>query len=85
MRHAGKDPVAGAAALALLEGVTELRVAKGRKIVRVPLDAERPSDHDLLALMLGRSGKLRAPALKAGMVMVVGYNGDILQSLWGAA
>lgn len=83
MRHAGKEPVTGAEALALLEGVAELRVAKGQKTVRVALGGERPPDDDLLALMLGRSGKLRAPALKAGAVMVVGYNSDILESVWG--
>ena len=71
--------------MALLEGMTELRVAKGRKVVRVPLSDRRPSDAELLALMLGRSGKLRAPALKVGTVIVVGYNGDVLESVFGAA
>ena len=66
--------------------MTELRVAKGQKVVRVRLgDGEgRPSDDELLALMLGRSGKLRAPALQVGTIVVVGYNRDILESVLGA-
>jgi len=68
----------------LLDGITELRVARGRKIVRVDLVRARPSDEELLAMMLGRSGKLRAPALIVGAVMVVGYNGEMMDSVFGS-
>ncbi len=74
----------GDAVLALLEGATELRVAKGRKTVRIDLGEGRPPEDHLLELMLGRSGKLRAPALRAGTVIVVGYNGDLLESVFEA-
>ena len=53
-------------------------------MVRVLLDEGRPPDDELLALMLGRSGKLRAPALQVGTIIVVGYNRDILESALGA-
>lgn len=82
MRHAGKDPLEGAAALAALDGAAELRVAKGRKVVAVDLSADRPSDAELLALLLGRSGKLRVPALRAGSVVAVGFNQAMLESLF---
>lgn len=65
--------------------MTELRVARGRKVVRVPLSDDWPPDDELLALMLGRSGKLRAPTLQAGTIIVVGYNRDILESVLGTA
>ncbi len=73
----------GAAALALLEGATELRVARGRRVERAGLAANRPSDAELLAMMLGRSGKLRAPALRTGPVVAVGYSQALLESLFG--
>ncbi len=57
-----------------------LHVAKGRKVVSFDLGTERPSDEDLLAMMLGRSGKLRAPVLKTGDVLIVGFNQDLLSS-----
>lgn len=77
-----KNPVAGSEALTLLDGITELRAARGRKIVRVDLVRARPSDEELLAMMLGRSGKLRAPALIVGTALVVGYNSEMMDSVF---
>ena len=49
--------------------------AKGRdRVVRFDLASQRPTDEELLQLLLGRSGKLRAPALRYGTRLVVGYN-----------
>jgi arsenate reductase-like glutaredoxin family protein len=70
--------VDGAGALALLDGVTDLYVAKGKKTLHFDLVKERPSDDEILALILGRSGTLRAPALRTGSRFVVGFNPDIL-------
>ena len=67
------------AALELLEGVTDLFVAKGKKSVHVDLRKDRPSDDELLGLMLGRSGTLRAPTLKSGKRLIVGFNAEILR------
>ena len=62
-----------------MEGVTDLFVAKGKKTVHIALGDARPSDEELLGLLLGRSGKLRAPVLRAGSKLIVGYNADILE------
>ncbi|MBT6146442.1 MAG: hypothetical protein HOH74_13485, partial [Gemmatimonadetes bacterium] len=58
MQNASKQPVTADKALDLLKGVDEMLVAKGKKILRVDLKKGRPSDDELLELMLGRSGKL---------------------------
>ncbi len=72
-------------AIALLEGMTELRVARGRKVVRVDLSAaDRPPDSELVKLMVSRWGKLRAPTMKVGTTLVVGYNREMLGSVFGA-
>lgn len=47
--------------------------------MRFALPAERPSDEELLALMLGRSGKLRAPVVRTGNRLIVGYNADLYE------
>lgn len=71
-------------ATSLLEGMTELCVAKGKKVVRVDLTGDdRPSDSELTAMMTSRWGKLRAPAMRVGTTFVVGYNRDILASVFG--
>jgi len=75
-----KDPVEADEALSLLGGVTELLVAKGKKILRFDLTADRPADDELLALLLGRSGKLRAPTIRVGSRLLVGYNEELLEA-----
>ena len=71
-------------ALSLLDGITELCVAKGKKVVRVDLSAEdRPTDSELVGMMVSRWGKLRAPSMRVGTTFVVGYNQDILASVFG--
>lgn len=65
--------------MSLLEDVDELWVAKGRKVLRFDLARERPSDEELLDLMLGRSGKLRAPTSRVGRRLLVGYNQTLLE------
>lgn len=54
-------------------------MAKGRKVLRFDLARERPSDAELLDLMLGRSGKLRAPTSRVGRRLLVGYNQTLLE------
>lgn len=83
IRNSNKEPIEGEDALGLLEGVTDLFVAKGKKTLHVDLENARPEDAELLALLLGRSGKLRAPVLRAGSRLIVGYNGDILAEQLG--
>ena len=53
---------------------------KGKKVLHLDLSVQRPSDDELLGLLLGRSGKLRAPAIRTGTRFVVGYNPEILQA-----
>ena len=48
-------------------------------MLRFALSDERPCDEDLLGLMLGRSGNLRAPAMRVGGRLLIGYNQDLLE------
>ena len=41
-------------------------VARGRKTLCFDLKGARPNDDELLELLLGRSGKLRDPAMRVG-------------------
>ena len=75
-----------AEALSLLDGMTELCVAKGRKLVRVDLAAgDRPADSELVGMMVSRWGRLRAPAMRVGTTFVVGFNQDMLATVFGTA
>ncbi len=83
MTSATREPIEGDDALGVLEGITDLYVAKGKKTLHLDLTHERPDDAELLALLLGRSGKLRAPVVRAGTRLIVGYNADILAEQLG--
>ena len=83
VQSTGKDPIEGDAALAVLDGVEDLYVAKGRQSLHFDLRTKRPSDDELLGLMLGRSGKLRAPAIRTGSTLIVGFNQELLDSVLG--
>jgi arsenate reductase-like glutaredoxin family protein len=60
--------------LALLDGVHELYAAKGKKVERLDLRQGRPDRATLERLMLGPTGNLRAPTLKVGRTLVIGFD-----------
>ncbi len=72
--NAKKAPIAGDAALRVLRDVDELYVTKGKKVIRVDLRGARPPRAELLALLLGPSGNLRAPTIRRGRTLIVGFD-----------
>ena len=63
----------------VLEGILHLQVAKGSRVVHFDLAHGRPTNDELLGLLLGRSGKLRAPTIRTGATLLVGYNRELLE------
>jgi arsenate reductase-like glutaredoxin family protein len=77
-----KKNVQGAAeAKAILKEVQEIYIAKGAKVVHFDLKKDKPED--VVPLMLGPTGNLRAPALRKGKTLVVGFNKETYQKLFG--
>ena len=50
-------------------------VSKGRKLIKLDLTQD-VSDDEIARLILGRSGTLRAPALRTGDTFVVGFHAE---------
>ena len=71
-----KSPITGEAALAVTKDVDEVWVARGKKAVHVDLTASRPPKAELLQLLLGPTGGLRAPTLRVGRTLLVGFNAE---------
>ena len=71
-----KSPIRGEAALAVTKDVDEIWVAKGTQAVHVDLTTSRPGKAALLALLLGPTGGLRAPTLRVGRTLLVGFNAE---------
>lgn len=70
-------------ALALVEQADRLVAAKGKKLTVLDLGAESPTDDVVAKLMLGPTGNLRAPTLRVGRTLVVGYNEQALMETFG--
>ena len=58
----------------MLKDVDEIYAAKGKQVVHVDLRRNRPGRAELLALLLGPTGNLRAPTLRKGRTLIVGFD-----------
>jgi arsenate reductase-like glutaredoxin family protein len=63
-------------ALAMARQARRLIAAKGKKVTTLDLAKDRPSEETLASLMLGPTGNLRAPTLRVGQTLLIGYNED---------
>lgn len=76
---ARKNVIKADGAWELLKKAETLHVGRGKKTVRFAPDTE--SKEDILKVTLGRTGNLRAPAVRVGNVWYVGYNDDMYKEL----
>jgi arsenate reductase-like glutaredoxin family protein len=63
-------------ALKLAHGADKIIVAKGKKVVTFDMKKDAPDDETLLAHLLGPTGNLRAPTLRTGKTLIVGFSED---------
>jgi arsenate reductase-like glutaredoxin family protein len=61
-------------ALALVQEVDEIYASKGKQVVHLDLKKDKPDKAALLALLLGPTGNLRAPTLRKGRALLVGFD-----------
>jgi arsenate reductase-like glutaredoxin family protein len=54
--------------------VDELYATRGRQVVHIDLRRTKPAKAELLALMLGPTGNLRAPTIRKGRALIVGFD-----------
>lgn len=67
----------------MARGATEIWAAKGKKIVHYNLKKDEPSDEDLVKIMIGPSGNLRAPTFRRGKKIFVGFHDEELNTFLG--
>ena len=65
----------------ILKDAVSLHVGRGKKTVVYTPDAE--SKEEILQVSLGRTGNLRAPTLRVGKNIYVGYNDAMYKELLG--
>ena len=79
---AKKATIKGDAALGVLKDVDEIYVARGKQVVHVDLRASQPSKAELRALLLGPTGNLRAPTVRKGRTLIVGFHEPTYQRVF---
>jgi arsenate reductase-like glutaredoxin family protein len=67
---------------AVLKGVEVIVSMKGKRVVKLDLKKEKVAEADIHTAILGPFGTLRAPALRKGNTLIVGFNEDEYQKLF---
>ena len=55
---------------------------KGKKVNYLNLKTDKPDEDAILALLLGPTGNLRAPTLRKGKTLVVGFNQEAYEKVF---
>lgn len=67
---------------AVLKGVEVIVSMRGKQVTRLNLKKDKPSDAEIHAAILGPFGNLRAPALRKGKTLIVGFNEETYRTLF---
>ncbi len=72
--------LAKADAAKLAKAASKVIVAKGKKVSEFKGGS---AGQELVEAMLGPTGNLRAPTIRRGKTVVVGFNEDVFESVFG--
>ena len=75
--------LAKADALKLAKAANKVIVAKGKKLTTFDMKKDAPTDAALLKAMLGPTGNLRAPAIRRGKTLLIGFNQELYEATLG--
>lgn len=76
-----KEKLGRADALRLARSASIVTVAKQKNVVTFRMKKDPPDDKELLSHMLGPTGNLRAPTVRKGGIILVGFNEAAYQQL----
>ena len=68
-------------ALALVRDIDEVYSMKGRSIIHIDLRKEKPDNTTLAGMLLGPTGNLRAPTLRKGRILLVGFDPETYEKV----
>ena len=70
-------------ALKLAKAADKVIVGKGKKVTVFDMQAAPPDDEALAAHLLGPSGNLKAPTLRMGRTLLVGFSEAVYRQVFG--
>ena len=65
----------------MAKAASKVFVAKGKKVSEFKPAGKASAE--ILSAMLGPTGNLRAPTIRKGKIVVVGYNDDLFDQVFG--
>lgn len=80
---ANKVKLGASEALALAKKAKRVVAARGKQVQTLEVKKGGASDDELLAVLLGPTGNLRAPAAVVGDTLVVGFNPEAYREVLG--
>src|SRR5262245_28537576 len=81
-QDAKQDPVPRQRALELVAQARHLHSARGKSIANIDLRKEPPDEETLAKLVLRPEGDLRAPTLRLGTALIVGFHPEMYGKLF---
>ncbi len=63
----------------------EIYSVKGQKVLHLDLKKDKTPDDVVLKQILGPTGNLRAPTLRVGKTLVVGFNSETYEQVFGVS
>ncbi|WP_020471791.1 ArsC family (seleno)protein [Zavarzinella formosa] len=82
-KEASKERISPEEALKLARTADRVVAMKGQKVVEFDLKKNPPSDEELLAVLIGPTGNLRAPTAFVGKTMMVGFHEETYKTILG--
>jgi hypothetical protein len=80
---ASKDKRGREAALALAKSADIVVVARGKKVVTFDMKNAPPDDDTLASYLLGPTGNLKAPTIRMGRKLLVGFGETAYREVFG--
>ena len=79
---AQKDKIDEGGVDSVLEGVGDVYSTRGKKVFHLDIQQEKPAREEVLALLLGRSGTLRAPVIRYRGTLIVGFDEETYRQVF---
>ncbi|HIG86841.1 MAG TPA: hypothetical protein EYQ25_07355 [Planctomycetes bacterium] len=81
--NAAKDKIGAKDLKGVLKDATKLVVAKGKKVMTFDLVRQKMTGAELAKVMLGPTGNLRAPTMRLGKKVLVGFSAEAFEEYLG--
>ena len=69
--------------MALAAEANVIYAAKGKKVTKIDMRKDPPDEATLAKLIVGPTGNLRAPTLRVGKTMIVGFDEETYRKVLG--